>query len=256
MTTNRSIIVGDVHGCVHELESLLEQLKPVAGDHIHFIGDLVDRGPDSAGVIRRVRKILQHFPGSVCIAGNHEDKLLRNRARGKALPDWSQELSADDWAFLARLPLVHRLPEHAAIMVHGGFFPAFFAAYGELGEVPEDWRTAGGKRADRMRRFLRIRQVNQAGNMVSLFQATAADPHWSDVYDGREGFAFYGHDAVIDPPQPVLSQHAMNLDTGCCFGGSLTAAILYPGQAAAAAETVSVPARKAYAKYLDSMSDE
>jgi len=103
-----------------------------------------------------------------------------------------------------------------------------------------------------MRRFLRIRKVNAAGNMISLYRATAADRRWAELYDGREGFAFYGHDALIDPPQPVIDQHAMNLDTGCCFGGRLTAAVLEPGADACDAAIVSVPARQVYASYLES----
>lgn len=250
--SKRTIIVGDVHGCLEELNLLLERIEPRSGDFIHFLGDLVDRGPDSLGVVRRVRGLLVEYPGSVCIAGNHEDKALRYRESGRALPSWANEANSDDWAFLESLPLIHRLPGQNAIMVHGGFFPAFFEAYGELGEVPEEWRSARGKRADRMRRFLRIRKVNSAGNMISLYQATPADQRWAELYDGREGFAFYGHDAVIDPPQPVVDEHAMNLDTGCCFGGRLSAAVLQYGANASDAGVVSVPARQAYARYLES----
>jgi len=256
MKSTRTMIVGDVHGCLGELDELIERLAPSQGDKVHFLGDLVDRGPDSLGVVRRVRGLLEEFPGSVCIAGNHEDKALRYRESGRPLPSWANDADADDWAFLEGLPLIHRMPEHDAIMVHGGFFPAFFDAYGELGEVPADWRTAKGKRADRMRRFLRIRKVNSAGNMISLYQATAADQRWAELYDGREGFAFYGHDAVIDPPRPVLDEHAMNLDTGCCFGGRLSAAVLEAGADAYDAAIVSVPARKAYAHYFDSERSE
>ena len=250
--TTRTIIIGDVHGCLDELDELLTLIRPAAGDNVHFLGDLVDRGPDSLAVVRRVRGLLSEFPGSVCIAGNHEDKALRHRESGRLSSSWANDADADDWAFLEELPLIHRVPEHNAIMVHGGFFPAFFDAYGELGEVPANWRTVKGKRADRMRRFLRIRKVNSSGNMISLYQATAADQRWAELYDGLEGFAFYGHDAVIDPPQPVVDMHAMNLDTGCCFGGRLSAAVLDRGAAARGATIYSVPARQAYARYLDS----
>jgi hypothetical protein len=245
------MIVGDVHGCLRELDELIERLAPSQGDKVHFLGDLVDRGPDSLGVVRRVRGLLEEFPGSVCVAGNHEDKVLRYRESGRPLPPWANDADADDWAFLEGLPLIHRLPEHDAIMVHGGFFPAFFEAYGELGEMPADWRTAKGKRADRMRRFLRIRKVNSAGNMISLYQATAADRRWAELYDGREGFAFYGHYAVIDPPEPLVDEHAMNLDTGCCFGGRLTAVILSESMPAEAAEIVSITARARYSEFLE-----
>lgn len=250
MRSIRTMIVGDVHGCVEELGELIERLAPSHGDKIHFLGDLVDRGPDSLGVVRCVRELLEVFPGSVCIAGNHEEKVLRYRERGRPLPGWAVNATKGDWAFLEGLPLVHRLPEFEAVMVHGGFFPAFFARYGDLGEVPADWRTAKGKRIERMRRFLRIRKVNPYGDMVSLCHEKAEHQPWAKVYDGCEGFVFYGHDAVIDPPQPVIDENAMNLDTGCCFGGRLSAAILEHGVIARQAQIMSVPARDTYASYL------
>ena len=253
--TTRTTIIGDVHGCLDELDELLALIRPAAGDHIHFLGDLVDRGPDSLGVVRRVRALLDEFPGSVCIAGNHEDKALRYRERGRPVPAWAEAAEPDDWRFLEQLPLIHKLPEHEAVMVHGGFFPAFFEAYGELGEVPANWRTAKGKRADRMRRFLRIRQVNSSGNMISLYQATAADQRWAELYDGREGFVFHGHDARPELAEPEVVRHTMNLDTGCCFGGCLSAAILEPGMAGADAATLSIPARETYSRYFEDDKD-
>ena len=254
-TTPRTIIVGDIHGCLDELNQLLERLRPVPGDQVHFLGDLVDRGPDSLGVVRRVRALLNEFPGSVCIAGNHEDKALRYRERGRPLPAWAEAAEPADWRFLEELPLIQKLPEYEAVMVHGGFFPAFFEAYGELGEVPANWRPARGKRADRMRRFLRIRKVNEAGNMVSLYQTTDEDRHWAQTYDGREGFAFHGHDARPDLAEPEIVGHTMNLDTGCCFGGSLSAAILEPGMAGADAATLSIRARETYSRYYADEKD-
>jgi len=246
---SRTIIIGDIHGCLEELNDLVERLDPLPGDRIHFLGDLVDRGPDSLGVARRVRGLIDEYPGSVCIAGNHEEKALRYRERGRALPEWAEAAEPADWSFLEGLPLVHKLTEHDAVMVHGGFFPAFFEAYGELGDVPEDWRSAKGKRADRMRRFLRIRKVNAAGNMVSLHQADKSLKHWADTYQGQEGFAFHGHDARPDLSRPEVVGQTMNLDTGCCFGGSLSAAILEAGVAGADAATLSVPARHTYSRY-------
>ena len=97
--TTRTIIIGDVHGCLDELDELLALIRPAAGDHIHFLGDLVDRGPDSLGVVRRVRALFSEFPGSVCIAGNHEDKALRYRERGRPLPAWAEAAEPDDWSF-------------------------------------------------------------------------------------------------------------------------------------------------------------
>ena len=96
-----------------------------------------------------------------------------------------------------------------------------------------------------MRRFLRVRNVSSVdGDMIELSKITSADPHWSTIYDGREGFAFFGHDPQINPPVPLIAPHAMGLDTGCVFGGCLTAAILVHGKLV---ETVSIPAKREYA---------
>ena len=58
----RTIIIGDVHGMLRELESLLGRLQPTPGDTAVFVGDLVDKGPDSVGVVRRVRELADTVP--------------------------------------------------------------------------------------------------------------------------------------------------------------------------------------------------
>ena len=85
MTALRTIFIGDVHGCLTELDALLACLEPREGDRLCFTGDLVDRGPDSLGVVRRVRALLAQFPGSACIIGNHEEKTLRYHDKGERI---------------------------------------------------------------------------------------------------------------------------------------------------------------------------
>lgn len=244
----RTIIVGDVHGCLGELDALLEGVALAPSDRLVFVGDLVDRGPDSVGVIRRVRELFARHPGSVCVAGNHEEKALRFRERAKKNEPWCTSASDEDWAFLDGLPLVARLPDLGALVVHGGLYPRFFEKHGEIGEVPSDWRKGGDKRLERMRRFLRIRTVSEAGEMVALGSETPTSVHWSTRYDGREGYCFFGHDPQLDPAVPLRAPHALGLDTGCCFGGALTAALIEPGSDVRAATFVSVAARSRYAE--------
>ena len=250
----RDIFIGDVHGCVDELDALLTALSPQPADRLFFLGDLVDRGPSSIGAVRRVRALIAAFPGSCAIAGNHEEKALRLRERDLAgretrrLEPWAEEAEDRDWRFLDTLPLICRLPERGVIMVHGGLYPRYFEMHGELGEVGPGWRRERGKRADRLRRMLRTRRIDGTGNVAALGEETLADPHWSQLYDGREGFCFFGHDPQLGPPLPLRALHATGLDTGCCFGGRLTAAVLPEGAAPAEATFVSVPAVIQYAE--------
>jgi diadenosine tetraphosphatase ApaH/serine/threonine PP2A family protein phosphatase len=244
----RDIFIGDVHGCLLELDQLLAIVQPHDNDRLFFLGDLVDRGPDSIGVVRRVRGLLNRFPGSVAIAGNHEEKALRYRERRRPLPAWALRARSDDWNFLDSLPLVHRVRESQVVMVHGGFYPAFFEAYGSVGDVGAQWRCERGRKAERMRRFLRVRRVGRDGEVLRMDDIAPEAMHWSDRYDGREGFCFYGHDPQIATRTARRSRHAMGLDTGCCFGGSLTAAVLERACPAATAVLISVDARQRYAE--------
>jgi hypothetical protein len=245
----RFVFVGDVHGCLEELDELLTEVAPRAGDRLFFVGDLVDRGPDTLGVVRRVGELLARYPGSAAVCGNHEEKALRFHERGRPIEQWTEHAGDDVWAFLDGLPLVVPVPEVAAVVVHGGFLPAFFRKEGAVGAVGPGWRREKGKRAERQRRFLRVRRVNPVdGEMIALGHEVAGDPHWSDVYDGREGHAFFGHDPQLAPPEALRAPHATGLDTGCCFGGRLTAAVLEAGAAPRDARFVSVPARVQYAE--------
>lgn len=76
----RIFVVGDIHGCRKELSAMLEHIlsqeKLTAKDALIFIGDYIDRGPDTRGVVELLVNIKQEFPGSIFLRGNHEDMLL------------------------------------------------------------------------------------------------------------------------------------------------------------------------------------
>lgn len=242
----KTFIIGDIHGCSEELDLLLSEVRPAVDDRLLFLGDLVDKGPDSIGVIRRVGELCKSYPGSLSLCGNHEEKALRRYEKKQLdrLEPWAQSASAADWNFLNSLPLLHRFDGFIAI--HGGFFPRFFSLYPEgIGEVPANWRVGGGKKMDRMRRFLRVRNVNEEGNMVQLSEIKPEHPHWSSVYDGSQGFAFFGHDP--QPVVPLMQTHAMGLDTGCVHGKYLTAAVVENGKIV---QVIPIPSKKEYAKPL------
>jgi serine/threonine protein phosphatase 1 len=72
----RWLAVGDIHGCLEPLAELMEQVKPTAADRVVFLGDYVDRGPASAGVIDYLIEFAAAFPETVFLRGNHEQMFL------------------------------------------------------------------------------------------------------------------------------------------------------------------------------------
>jgi serine/threonine protein phosphatase 1 len=76
MVASRCFVVGDIHGCLEETNRLLDSLAPSSNDTIVFLGDYIDRGPQSAGVISRMLRLRQEGPRCVFLKGNHEDMFL------------------------------------------------------------------------------------------------------------------------------------------------------------------------------------
>lgn len=243
----RTIFIGDVHGCLHEFRTLLSVLDLTPSDCLVPLGDLVDKGPDSLGVLRQARLLATLYERSMFLAGNHDEKALRFHEKGREQEEWASRATDEDWAFIRSMPPLLRFPEIGAMAVHGGLFPRFFEKFQTIGEIPAAWHRGGGKRMDGVRSFLRVRHVSaEDGSMLPLGEEKPGDPHWSEVYDGREGFVFYGHDPTDGEPR--RSKFAMGLDTGCVFGGKLTAAVVRPGEHPCDAQIVSVVATRKYAE--------
>lgn len=214
----RTIFIGDVHGCADELETLLAKCRVGREDRVVFVGDLVAKGPDSAGVVRRARGL-----GALAIRGNHDEHVLRWRAgsspEGKALkPEHRQvleTLSPEDWAYLDALPTYLEFPELDVIAVHGGLVPG----------VPLEAQ----KRDD----LLNLRSIRPDGTGSKRIDQGVA---WASVWKGP-GTVVFGHDAVRGFQR---YSHAVGLDTGCVYGRALMAWVMPE-------DTLHVvPAKRAY----------
>lgn len=72
----RLLAIGDIHGCRAELSRLLEKIAPTGEDRLVFLGDYIDRGPDSAGVIEQLVHLRRQWPRTIFLCGNHEQMLL------------------------------------------------------------------------------------------------------------------------------------------------------------------------------------
>lgn len=236
-----TIVIGDVHGCLDELQTLWNELSPSAETRIVFLGDLIDRGPDSAGVVEFVRTKSQQHP-LILLRGNHEAKAIKCFERGLSSPVGLQE---EHIQFLATGLPFYPFDDCPYLAVHAGIFPAFWEHYPTLPNLSEqaNWEK---KLRNRVDRFLYCRYVNPAGNVVALGQEQPCDHFWAESYDGRAGLAFFGHQPFMEGP--VRFKHAMGLDTGCTFGGKLSAAVLNEQGDIA---LVSVPSQKPYAQLYE-----
>ncbi len=232
-------IVGDVHGCLGELLALLSALgyrverrsedmevTPPPGRTLAFVGDLVDRGPAAPGVLRLVMGMARAGT-TLCVAGNRDVELVRamkgrvaqvSRGMARTL----DQLAAEPESFRAEVArFLHGLPSHLLldddrlVIAHAGLKEALqgrasaearaFALHGEL---------AGGR------------------DVAGL----PAHKNWAAQYRGK-ALVVHGHTPVS---APEWLNNTVNLDTGCVYGGHLTA-LRYPER-----ETISVPAKAIY----------
>lgn len=214
----RTIVVGDLHGCYEEALDLFELLEVESHDRVIFAGDLVDRGPYPRECVELA---MQHE----AVLGNHEAKHLRQRHRSldSMLPDHARtlgELENVHLNYFASLPKFLRLPEFGAAVVHGGALP-----HRPLETQPD--------------RILLHAQALQPMDDRTKWpsKAPAGWKFWTNFWRGPERLIF-GH-TVLD--QPLVSEWAVGVDTGCVHGRSLTAVVLPDW------EIVSVPAHECYA---------
>jgi serine/threonine protein phosphatase 1 len=198
--------IGDIHGCsdhLHALLGVIEDHRAGRSRRLVFLGDYIDRGPKSADVIAHLRALQMAEPGDViCLAGNHEDMLVRARHEREGFWNWIEnggretlqsygvarvdDLPAHDVAWMAALPTLHE--DGQRYYVHAGLRP---------GRPME--------REDR-RTHLWIR-----GAFLD-----------DDCDFGKH--VVHGH-----TPQasgiPEVRRHRTNLDTGCVYGRALTAGV-------------------------------
>lgn len=225
----RTIIIGDVHGCVRELEDLLSYVGARSQDRVVLVGDLVVRGPEPRRVVALARSL-----GALAVRGNHEDRLLRwRRSRdtghelrvGSLTREAGSALKKADWEYLESLPLWVDLPEHGVRVVHAGVVPG-------LSIEDQDPRT-----------LMYVRTLSATREPLEQ----RGTKSWAHSYEGPEHVVF-GHNAL---PEPEIATHATGIDTGAVYGGRLTAMVLREGERVPPVRDrtsvlVSVPARRAY----------
>jgi protein phosphatase len=239
-------IIGDIHGCFEELVELLTQLgysierqtngdgspgiavKPPEGRKLVFLGDLVDRGPKIPEVLRLTMSMVQGG-AALCVPGNHDVKLMR-KLRGKdvqithglansleQLDKESSEFRIQVCEFLDELVSHYVLDDGKLVVAHAG--------------MKEEMQ---GRGSGKVRDFALYGETTGETDEFGL----PVRYNWAAEYRGR-AMVVYGHTPV---PQPDWLNRTINIDTGCVFGGTLTA-LRYPEK-----ELVSVSARATYAQ--------
>lgn len=227
----RTLIVGDVHGCLDELNELIDKALPnydPSTDMIFFVGDLVAKGPLSWEVCDRVREL-----GGHAVLGNHDQYVLKCAEHlGKLndlkllkpdstvdysclanlpcpepvtpkFPHYALTLKAslEQLEFLSTLPLTITIPFYNIIIVHAGLKPQIPLC----DQNPFD--------------LLRMRHILDDG---STTDKSGVGQPWASKWSGKE-FVVFGHDAM---KRLQVYDHALGLDTGCCFGDKLTGYLL------------------------------
>jgi protein phosphatase len=231
-------IIGDVHGCCLELVALLERLgyeiprdgrglpRPPKGRKAIFVGDLVDRGPDTPAVLRLVMGMVRSGT-ALCVPGNHDVRLVR-KLRGRNVPlsyglaetvaqleDESPEFVEEITGFLDTLVSHYVLDGGRLVVAHAGLKESM---QGRASRGVRDFALFGETTGE----------TDEFGLPVRY--------DWAAEYRG-EAMVIYGHTPV---PEAEWVNRTINIDTGCAFGGRLTA-LRYPEK-----ELVSIPAGRTY----------
>ncbi len=232
-------IVGDVHGCFDELVDLLRQLgcvvdesaltlQPAVGRKLVFVGDLVDRGPKVSQVLKLVMNAVA-AGAALCVPGNHDIKLMR-KLRGRdvqvthglaesltQLAGETEEFRKQVAEFIDDLVSHYVLDDGKLVVAHAG--------------MKESMQ---GRGSGAVREFALFGETTGETDEFGL----PIRYNWAAEYRGP-AIVVYGHTPV---PQPEWLNRTINIDTGCVFGGNLTA-LRYPEK-----ELVSVPSRHTYAE--------
>lgn len=247
-------VIGDIHGCLASLQALLDRIAfDPRRDRLWLVGDLVNGGPDSLGVLRWARR---HRECIRCVVGNHDlytlgrhagvvDKKKRDTVGALLKADDADELLG----WLRRRPLIHH--EGGALMVHAGLAPGWSVAKAEeLARLVEgELRDGGGP--DFLRAYFRSPKTGWRKGLRGRQRAVAALQVFTMIRtcrpSGRLCFEFSGPPEEAPakclpwyrlrprPDEPTFYfghwaalgyralEGAFGLDSGCVWGGQLTA---------------------------------
>ncbi len=210
----RVIVYGDLHGCLDEFSLLRQELKITKDDIEVSVGDILNKGPYLANeMIAYMQK-----ENIKVVVGNNEAKAMRQY--GKYLEGGEEYLKTlrpfetatvlsmqdDHYKYLQSLPYYLKI-ENLTIL-HGGLTPVM--------KLSKDMDTVLKKE------ITLVRYLNKKLEPIPWSDEANRYKFWSEVYDGREGFIVSGHHPFSEPKE---DKYAVDIDTGCVYGGKLTAIV-------------------------------
>ena len=229
-------IIGDVHGCLEELEALIGSLGyedkdgwwHPEGRKLVFVGDLVDRGPESVEVVRKVMSAVKAGLAHA-VPGNHDVKLARALKGGKVslnhgLAETMEQFSKETEEFKTEVA------DFFVGLVSHAVFDSGKLCVAHAG-MPAEMQ---GRGSAAVREFA---LYGETTGEIDEFGLPVRYP-WASEYRG-EALVVYGHTPV---PEAEFYNNTIDIDTGCCFGGKLTA-FRYPER-----EIVSVESKRMYSE--------
>ncbi|MFN3603805.1 MAG: metallophosphoesterase [Leptonema sp. (in: bacteria)] len=187
----RTIFIGDVHGCIHELKKMIDTLRPKKEDRVVFLGDLINRGPDPAAVVKFVYENQWD-----CLMGNHEYEYLKNYKEEKIYQEFYSQIGEELHNWIQNRP--YWIEDKNFVAVHAGILPNTPL---ELTQ-PEV--------------LVSIRTINDS------FLSSDSGIPWFEFYKG-EKLILYGHWARKGL---TIRNNTIGLDSGCVYGRFLSAYIL------------------------------
>ncbi|MFT3728092.1 MAG: metallophosphoesterase [Terricaulis sp.] len=218
--------IGDVHGEKAKLDDLLAQIAGDAGGRAHkivFLGDLIDRGDDSRGVVATAMRLTGEGR-AIAVKGNHEELMLHAYERDDSLglyhwannggdetiasyerdngkqDHWREAIDKTHISWLKTLPVIHRDEARDILFVHAGIDP---------------------------RRYPNDPEEVRLWTRSPIFYRSDS---WPDRPELRDLLVVHGHTPTRDS-EPEQQRRRINVDTGACFGGPLTSVVLEPDRA-------------------------
>ncbi|KAI8646825.1 Metallo-dependent phosphatase-like protein [Parasitella parasitica] len=234
-TQGRIFVMGDIHGCLNEMNQLLDKIQFKPGQDVLILaGDLVFRGQDSIGVIQRAREL-----NALCVRGNHDDKVVRLKtyeyqhgvssmsSEGEIMPEGqvgdplkfgnkhieiSKNLNVEDYTYLAGCPLILDIPDLNTRVVHGGLDPLVSNLVDN-----DPWSVMNMRDMDDNNQPSKLKLNKKPDNNVQ---------HWTTAYEANAAktnnrvTVYYGHDASRGI---VITNQTIGVDSGCVYGRKLSA---------------------------------